>query len=1075
MPMFLFLALLPSISYAAEMGAQRPVELTFAPTTGNNLPIVKNGDVWELTLGGQDPYVLFIENGFAAQDSDVIQIRYRTQGSYDAQMYWSTDLHPRLIEYNFPLNSTEVPGTGALEWQICEIPVGLLSERWSGIITGIRFDPAASRQPGKVEIEWVRIVSRTGENLRKANLPAVRKGEFLSEVVTGISPGSGTRYVENQRFRIETERANLHLSRVDGEGNLQSVARLSVEFDKTTGSGAFSTSDFNSDYLFCKFQDRWRTQVLSLFYQSTDKAEHFEGQIDVTMQSGRAPYLVLSPGGKLQITPHEPLKEVSLPDKTSIQAVAEGQPSVTIRRKARSVTLVVQNSLPVVLNFEKDVEREITVSESAISVSVGPNEMVMLGSGFRRARSSFGAFRRPESYLMMEPQSVTLTPGITAVDAVVEISGGRGRARKLDAPIAFRTTISSDFLDANIPVDVGEVRIEIPAGAKVNQVRDALTHEDIAYILDGSHVVLKNVQARTVRVKCDRLLDYRVMFTGSKPLSGGRFWEDMANYYYPQWLFFWEPQINKKDVLDRLDKTMRERPLPVFLGLHYGNHAPPNFYDTFYKLFPDVKQVDNHGNPHKGLAEGGVTPPWMCLVHPTLWQEIRERLDGIFSIVKSKPWRDRIFAYSSTSEPWIVTERDKSIIYCYNPEHIKWFRQYEKKKWNDDLVLFNRTFGTNFVSWDEVEPPRKVEKSAYYNEWLLAKLESVIASEEFYRGEIYKHDPNRPNFAHMAIMVCYNQIRNSNTPDIMHVGKDVNPEMFKEGGSLYTSDPMVQAFSADSVRAYDTDEVSFPECHGSRYNEMYSYLVGKSGMFKKSFSFMVRTITWSGGNVGNAWQVFSEMKNFLCLDLGDVARPEVGLVYDLLSDNAGALRGTHNALFERNVDRCVITTRMIERGYLASHPLKVLILPDVKMLSEKALSELADAADKGLQIVILGEFATTDCYYRKSVKFTEIRKKVLKHALQPTGFAAVAESLSPVLKTDVTEKHVIYKKSRGFTFYNMWAAKTITVEMPEKMRTGRVAVVSDTGQVVQLRQPAETIKVPIGGMRANSVVLCVGQ
>ncbi|NLB56265.1 MAG: hypothetical protein GX811_10980 [Lentisphaerae bacterium] len=54
----------------------------------------------------------------------------------------------------------------------------------------------------------------------------------------------------------------------------------------------------------------------------------------------------------------------------------------------------------------------------------------------------------------------------------------------------------------------------------------------------------------------------------------------------------------------------------------------------------------------------------------------------------------------------------------------------------------------------------------------------------------------------------------------------------------------------------------------------------------------------------------------------------------------------------------------------------------------------------------------------------------------------------------------------------MLAYKIVDVDVREERRSGRLAVVNDTGQVVQLRNAGASIKVPLEAMRAGSVVLC---
>ena len=1046
------------------------VDLKLDLKTAHNLVITQKGKVYDLEITGADPHVVCEKVNFAASKTDCIRIKYRSADSCLAEVYWLTEVwatnydQGRVVQ--FPLDATT-------KWRVCDIPVGLVAERWTGTVTAVRFDPSVDASKGRVEIASIKLVSKPSRML--ATAPA-RPGECVAEVVTGIDHSTGSRYIQNSRFLVRTKGAGLEFCRLEKDGTPVPLADIDIEVDRSNKTAAFSSKSFPPENLFCRFQDRWRQQILSLFYRSprgTRGEEAINARVDVTMQPDRAPWFRLSETGRLIISPPKPIVEVFAPGTGVFKPGADGPANVGSSRGRVWLKLQIGQGSPVYVYAYQESGAAPKISAEQVTFDLRRECQLALYSKEPPVTDISGA-RHSANLHASAPESITLRPGITVVHVrAFEPRGYHNAAIPLEGPAAFSTVISSDYMDVNLPVGVNEVKVEIPPDTQVTSVHDAISDQKLSYTVEGSCVVLKRQPARTVRIKCDRLLDYRVMFNAASiPVDGGHFQEDFSNFYYPQWMMFWDGWIDKTVALDWLDRPMQSRPLPVFLGLHYGNHGPPGIYDTFQKLHPDILQMDNHGNPNKGF---GGPPPWMCLVHPTLWSEISAKLDVIFQTAKAKPWYNRIFAFSSTSEPWILAdERDPNTVFCYNPEHINWFRRFEKEKWNGDLAAFSSTFGTSFGSWDKVEPPRKVEKSAYWNEWLLSKFEAVIASEEFYRGEIFEHEPGRPNYAHSAIIVIYNQIKNSDTPDIMHIGKDTNPDMFKEGGSLYSNDPAYQALVADSIRAYDTDEASFPECSAPNYGEMYAYLVGATGLFKKNFSFMIPgTGGWGQeSKPSGAWPAFSEMTRFVCLDLGDAPKPEIGLLFDPISDNLGHLNAAHKAFFERNIDRCVVTTRMIERGYLSKHPLNALILPGVKLLSEKALSEIATAMAKGLKVVVLGDFAETDYCYQVSPDFTNLRNGILAKVAKADNAAAIAAMFEPRVKVSDPFGLVIYKKSKGITLYNRWSERQIKLELPAEMRSGKIAVVSDTGQVVEVRNPSDEITFPLGAMRAYSVVRC---
>lgn len=1058
--------------------ATGPVELRLDSRTAHNLSITPTGDTLALKITGEDPYVSAQAVSVQASTSDVVQIRYRSKQTYTAELYWATTIPPNYgmdKQASFTLPSTEVQGTGALEWSVAEVPIGLLSTAWSGTITQVRFDPSQDASSGELEVAWIRISSSPKA---KMEVPRAKKGEYVSEVNTGVDASRGVRFVQDSGCRVETSGAGLRFSTLDKDSNPTHVADLSFRADKGPGTIALDSKEFPKDSLYCRFQDRWRTQVLSLFYrtQVAKPTEKIDARFDVGIDSGHAPWFRISRPGTIVVESVEKPSQMEITKCEAQGGSFETGVLKDLRMGVRYVRFGFPGKPSLYVLLDRPKIEEMTFGDRRVEIRVAPGQRIALYVGDDPTSELDQFTEQPVSYAMEQPRSVTLNTGITAVDARIVESSGKKRTT-IESPVAFSTVVSSDYVDVNLPVGVPEARVALERDARVTRVTDAVTGEAIPYSIDGRYVVLKSMPARTVRIKCDRLLDFRVMWNAPTPVDAAFHYEDITNYYYPQWVFLWNDYLDasgktKLDPWPWLIPSMRDRPLPIFVGLHYGNHGPKGSYDTFHKLHPDIFQIDNHGKPHQGMGGQWPTPPWMCLVHPTLWKEISDRFVPMFGMMKSQPYWSRIWGLGSTSEPWIVRDdNDPNTIFCYNPEHIKWFRRFEKDKWQGDLKAFNGTFGTSFESWDAVEPPRVVEKSAYYNEWLLSKAEAVIASEDFYRKEIHKHAPDRPNFAHIAIVVEYNQIRNSDTPDIMQVGKDISPSLFKQGGSLYVGDPGGIAFIVDSIRSLDTDIASFPECYAPSYNLAYSYLVGSSGLIKQTFNLMISGTSWeSAMQVGDGWQTFAELMHFLCLDLGEVERPKVGVVFDYLSDNHVRMREAHGALFTRNIDRCVLTTRMIEHGYLRTHPLDSLVLPGVSMVSEKALIEVEAAMKHGMKVALLGDFAKTDCYYRTSPEFARARDFVLSKALMARFPEDLAGIGSPSVESSEKANLVIYKKTKGVTLYNRWASRLTTLGLPASMQTSRIAVVSDTGQVVLLRNPSKELAVPMRAMSACSVV-----
>ncbi len=460
----------------------------------------------------------------------------------------------------------------------------------------------------------------------------------------------------------------------------------------------------------------------------------------------------------------------------------------------------------------------------------------------------------------------------------------------------------------------------------------------------------------------------------------------------------------------------------------------------------------------------------MCLVHPVLHEQISQRLALMFRWFKQQSFYNRVFGFSSSSEPWIAQD-DAGVTFCYNEQHIRWFRDYERSKWHGDLKSFNKLFSTSYRRWEDVEPPRDASNTAYYNEWLISKVEAVLYNERFFRSEIYKHDRSLPNYAHTAIMCIYNVAKTSLTPDLMDVGSNINKDAFLPGGDLYTNNPLTQAFMADSIRGVRTDQAAFPECYANCYMEAYRYLVGSSGLFKKSFSNMIAGQAWNSGLTnGDGWQVFSEIHRLLCLDYGDVPLPRVAILFDVISANSDAMGVSHSFLFSRNVDRCVITTRMVEDGIFGRNHIHALIISHVSRITARALEAILRAMQQGMHVVITGPFAEADYYDHHLDEFQQLRRQILQKADAVSSLDEV-EHLFKDKPITTSPDVIVYRKTKGILFYNGGLSQTIHITMPDDYK--HHAVISDTGQVVNTTRNRK-LDISMEGDRAFAIIKCTG-
>jgi len=212
--------------------------------------------------------------------------------------------------------------------------------------------------------------------------------------------------------------------------------------------------------------------------------------------------------------------------------------------------------------------------------------------------------------------------------------------------------------------------------------------------------------------------------------------------------------------------------------------------------------------------------------------------------------------------------------------------------------------------------------------------------------------------------------------------------------------------------------------------------------------------------VGDAWCVFYEIMPFLALDMGGVPRPEVAIVYSPLSRNKDVLQNIHSQLIRHHFDRCIISDRMVEEGCLKEADFKLIILPYVKVLSREALEEILDAQERGAKIWIVGEFALHDEYFRADEGYKRLRENVVKGAIVGGSLEmAVAKAgLEPIIAGEL-EDVIAYRKEHGVILLNRGMGRVVRVALPEWMRGEYVAVVSDVGQVREIRRAGKEMEV----------------
>jgi len=1067
----------------------------------HNVKVELVGEVWKIIPTGEDPYFSLDIKDFEAHREDVIKFLVMTEKASSAQFYWITDKNPRWGEANhvdFTIPATVVPGTGELTWQEYAVPIGALNPHWSGRVIELRLDPDIGARDTPIFIKGFRI-ERGKEMEEPYEISQPGRGEVVEPVRYGVRKSLPVRYIENDLYKVEFAEGAFTIYR-RRENALEKIAEVSFVALGDGGEIIFDSKNYPKDKLYCTFAEKYLAAGMGVNYEAGENL----GRFWVWMRLHELPYFEYVArkgnigGWELRVEFDRPITFEG--DLREIKA--GGENGLIIRAREREEIL-----------FFDRTPQDIKMEGNLLRVRMKKEGRVWLGAG-EDERQKFVDIVDKE-FVLVKPEEVRLDKPILPIDGVIEARfhdatpykrtrvlyiPGWVRVRRPQAvqqvsdfvsvtgevggvnpvfedKLLFGSWTSSNVVLYRVPVRVR--RLLLPdLGDEIYRAWNVCTDKELQYKRADGWLVFEDVGAGLIGIKYRKLKDFRVLFTMYRPVKAPLDFDLVSNYLYPQLMYLWDAMLDEEgrlrlERIDYIDRMWEARKQPIFLGLHYGNHAPPDQYDILHGKYGEkILQMDNFGKVHPGLKGGFGTPPWMCLVHPLLRREIKEKLDQIFQYIKGKEWWEDIIGYSSTSEPWIVDDPDDpNRLYCYNPEHIKWFREYEKKKWGS-IEKFNRIMGTDFKSFDGIEPPRKREKSALFNEWWLSRYEAVIDAERFYRTLIYKYDPTRPNFSHLAIMLLYDRQDVANSIDLLFAGREIAPDKFLPGGSLYTNNPYEEAFIVDSFRGVTTSWAAFPEAFAGNYSQMYDYLVGASSLFEKTLHMAIPTTSWGGEpQVGDAWCVFYEIMPFLALDMGGVPRPEVAIVYSPLSRNKDVLQNIHSQLIRHHFDRCIISDRMVEEGCLKEADFKLIILPYVKVLSREALEEILDAQERGAKIWIVGEFALHDEYFRADEGYKRLRENVVKGAIVGGSLEmAVAKAgLEPIIAGEL-EDVIAYRKEHGVILLNRGMGRVVRVALPEWMRGEYVAVVSDVGQVREIRRAGKEMEVYLPTLQAVAIV-----
>lgn len=159
------------------------------------------------------------------------------------------------------------------------------------------------------------------------------------------------------------------------------------------------------------------------------------------------------------------------------------------------------------------------------------------------------------------------------------------------------------------------------------------------------------------------------------------------------------PHKYDSTLLEHLMETAARYNLKVIIQV-YLEFAP----DFLPQLYPDSVFVAHDGS--KLWPQGS---PGVCLDNPRARKHAEEFLRNLALSLKKF---SNFYAWDVWSEPqivqWVFRLTETRPVYCYCEHSIKRFRDWLKRKYNNDIEKLNYAWHRRFRSFEEVEPPRFV-------------------------------------------------------------------------------------------------------------------------------------------------------------------------------------------------------------------------------------------------------------------------------------------------------------------------------------------------------------------------------
>ncbi len=448
---------------------------------------------------------------------------------------------------------------------------------------------------------------------------------------------------------------------------------------------------------------------------------------------------------------------------------------------------------------------------------------------------------------------------------------------------------------------------------------------------------------------------------------------------------------------------LEAKEFPYILGMNATTHGKRESLEWMEKKYHDMPVWDKNLSGTYADGKDG-SEAYLCMGTRAVRGEIQMAFEKILEALHDKKAHDFLLAYAGAPQSMVARQGSKPGTlegcdgkpsgFCVNPEQIVFWNQELAKRWDNNIVEFNREYQTTYTTFKDIPAPMDFNNpstlSILYELDLIRMLESFENWQLNYLNQKDSSVPilnNGASFSSMLGLGVRNSYASFDAGSVFPFvpGGDIStvPGLLASGAALVMDGHRsfsTAAISACKLGLVDTWDASGPEYRlwlaqmAARFKQVYAVPFGwnESGSSKPRPQ-LADAFTW-------ATQLGT-------IDIGQPLMPTVAIMTPYSSWSTDdekpwvAEKTAYQQLYVASVDRVLVSEFQVERGWLESNKCQILILPHVRTLSTKAITAIQKwSQTPGKRLFVIGPFAEKDSTLNPGPGFIQMRDDILASA-----------------------------------------------------------------------------------------------